>query len=338
MKWLSDGALERLRQSAAADEAPDLTGTRYRIAGWLGRGGMGAVYLAEDTALERRVALKVLDAPDPAGELSARLLREARILAQLEHPGIVPVHDAGHLPDGRVFYTMKYVEGRRLSEHVAGVASLADRLRIFLRIAEAAAFAHARGVIHRDLKPDNVMVGPFGEVLVMDWGIAKVLRDEMAARAESEAETVVATAPPPRVPAETAHGAVLGTPGYMAPEQARGEVEKLDARADVYALGAMLRFLITGAAPGETSPVKELPRPLAAVCARAMAPEPAARYASAAELGEEISRYLNGEAVRAYRENVFEKVARYWPRVSFWVVLLLSYLLLRALLLIFLGR
>jgi serine/threonine protein kinase len=331
MKWLSDGAVERLRQSAAAEGAPDLSGTRYRVAGWLGRGGMGAVYLAEDTALERRVALKVLDRPDPSGELAARMLREARILAQLEHPGIVPVHDVGRLAGGRVFYTMKYVEGRRLGEHLGANTLLADRLRIFLRITEAVAFAHARGVIHRDIKPDNVMVGPFGEVLVMDWGIAKVLRDP---HAEAEAETVVSTAPPRGAPSETAHGSVLGTPGYMPPEQARGEVERLDARADVYALGAMLRFLVTGAAPGEAaSPAgKPAPRPLAAVCAKAMAAEPERRYPSAAGLAADVSRYLDGLPVSAYKESLVERAARIASRHRVWIILLLTYLAVRVLL------
>src|SRR5262249_14401960 len=135
----------------------------------------GVVYSAQDETLERRVALKVLEVPGSESELASRLMREARVLALLEHPGIVPVHDVGTLADGRVFYTMKFVEGQRLDQYIATVASVPDRLRIFLRICEAVAFAHARGVLHRDLKPANMMVGPFGEVLVMDWGLAKIL-------------------------------------------------------------------------------------------------------------------------------------------------------------------
>ena len=136
---------------------------------------MGAVFLVEDSRLGRRVAMKVLDLPDRTGELEARLLREARVLAQIEHPGIVPVHDVGSLADRRIFYTMKYVEGQRLDEWAATSASLAERLRLFEKICEPMAFAHSRGVLHRDLKPPNVMVGPFGEVLVMDWGVAKIV-------------------------------------------------------------------------------------------------------------------------------------------------------------------
>src|SRR2546426_4674209 len=160
---------------------------------------MGTVYAARDPELDRRIALKVLNAPDAAGEEAARLSEEARILARLEHPGIVPVHDLGTLPDGRLFYVMKLVRGRRLDDAMAN-AALHARLRTFERICDAVAFAHAQGVVHRDLKPENVMVGPFGEVLVLDWGVAKIL-----GRGEEPDCTI------------------LGTAGYMPPEQARGE-------------------------------------------------------------------------------------------------------------------
>src|SRR5580704_648943 len=172
MKWLSDSALDRLR---AAADAPDLSGTRYLLQDKLGQGGMGGVYRVEDTILTRQVALKVIGFADSGGELAARLLREAKVIAQLEHPGIVPVHDVGTLPDGRVFYTMKLVQGHRLDQRAAELGGVPDRLRIFRRICEAVSFAHARGVLHRDRKPQNVMIGPFGEVLVMDWGLSKLL-------------------------------------------------------------------------------------------------------------------------------------------------------------------
>ena len=165
MKFLSDRALERLRRTA---DLLDVGGTQYRLLERVATGGMGMVYAAEDTKLGRRVALKVLDVPDASGELAKRLVREARVLAQLEHPGIVPVHDVGALADGRVFCTMKFVEGQRLDEHLARTPSLSERLRLFQRICEPVAFAHARGVLHRDLKPANIMIGPFGEVLVLD--------------------------------------------------------------------------------------------------------------------------------------------------------------------------
>src|SRR5690242_17619500 len=175
MKWLGDGTVDRLQANM---QVPDLTGTRYRPIRFLDSGGMAEIWLAEDTVLQRHVALKVLDANDSA-ELASRLLREAHILAALEHPGIVPIHDTGTLADGRVFCCMKYVQGLRLDDFLTRVPALADRLRLLLRIAEPVAFAHSRGIIHRDLKPENVMVGPFGEVLVMDWGLGKVFNESM---------------------------------------------------------------------------------------------------------------------------------------------------------------
>src|SRR5208282_1958850 len=273
MKFLSDKALERLR--AGADE-PDLAGTRYRLLQRVARGGMGIVYAAEDQKLERRVALKVLDVPGAGGDLANRLIREARVLARLEHPGIVPVHDVGTLADGRIFYTMKFVEGQRLDNFIETVASVQDRLRLFLRICDAVAFAHARGVLHRDLKPANVMVGPFGEVLVMDWGLAKILRDE-AASTDRAADPEATILEEPKQSSErgdstkssviTGHGTVMGTPGYMSPEQARGEVEVLDARSDIFSLGALLRFILTQKAPSGIAP--RLDRSLEAICAKA---------------------------------------------------------------------
>jgi len=235
MKFLSDQALERLRDAA---DTPDLAGTRYRLLERVARGGMGVVYAAEDEKLQRRVALKVLDVPGTDGDLANRLIREARVLALLEHPGIVPVHDVGTLPDGRVFYTMKFIEGQRLDKHIATVNSVPDRLRLFLRICDAVGFAHARRVLHRDLKPANIMVGPFGEVLVMDWGLAKILRggDSNPTQVADPDATLFEKPATPSANGQatdssviTGHGTVMGTPGYMSPEQARGDVELLDA-------------------------------------------------------------------------------------------------------------
>ena len=172
MKWLPDRVIDQMR---AAIEQPDLSGTRYRLVRLLAHGGMGAVWLADDTCLRRRVALKIVDSSDERGDLVARLLREAEILASLEHPGIVPVHDAGTLTDGRVFYAMKYVQGQTLERFVQSMPSTAERLRLIQRIAEPLAFAHSKGILHRDLKPSNIMIGPFGEVLLMDWGLLVTL-------------------------------------------------------------------------------------------------------------------------------------------------------------------
>jgi serine/threonine protein kinase len=342
MNFLPDKVVERLRSGS---QDPDLSGTRYRLLERVARGGMGVVYAAEDENLKRRVALKVLDLPAADGELANRLIREARVLALLEHPGIVPVHDVGTLADGRVFYTMKFVEGQRLDKFIESLVSVQDRLRLFLRICDAVAFAHARGVLHRDVKPSNVMVGPFGEVLVMDWGLAKIMGKEGdAARTEDDPEaTVVEKAG--RAPHSgdstkstviTGHGTVMGTPGYMSPEQERGEVENLDARSDIFSLGALLRFLLTQTTPGGTA--TRLDRSLAAICAKATAGERDARYASVQELSLDVSRYLDGLAVSARQENILEKIGRFYRRYRFFILLMVAYLVMRILLLIILKR
>jgi serine/threonine protein kinase len=342
MKSLSDKAVERLR--AGADE-PDLAGTRYRLLERIARGGMGVVYAAEDEKLQRRVALKVLDVPGTDGDLANRLMREARVLARLEHPGIVPVHDVGTLADGRVFYTMKFVEGQRLDKFIERVKSVQDRLRLFLRICEAVAFAHAHGVLHRDLKPANIMVGPFGEVLVMDWGLAKILRSE-AASADRGADPEATIVERPKQTGEesdstkssviTGHGTVMGTPGYMSPEQARGEVEVLDARSDIFSLGALLRFILTQKTPAGFTP--RLDRSLEAICAKATAEQRESRYSAVQDLGQDVSRYLDGLAVGAHRESIFEKTARFYRRYRFFILLILAYLAMRVILLLVLKR
>ena len=341
MKFLSDKALERLR--AAADE-PDLAETRYRLIARVARGGMGVVYAAEDEKLERRVALKVLDVPGTDAELANRLIREARVLAKLEHPGIVPVHDVGTLPDGRVFYTMKFVEGQRLDKYIETVPSVPDRLRIFLRICDAVAFAHAHRVLHRDLKPANVMVGTFGEVLVMDWGLAKILQGQAEADSPNTAqsETVIEKPAPAlkecvatEVSVITGHGTVMGTPGFMSPEQARGDVQHLDARSDIFSLGALLRFLVTGrGATGNLPPQ----RPLQAICSKATAERPQDRYAGVPEFAADVSRYLDGLPVGAHSETLLEKAGRFYRKYRFFILLIAAYLVMRLAILLFMHR
>jgi serine/threonine protein kinase len=333
VRHLSDEALTRLRKGT---DVPDLSGTRYRLIGPVARGGMGIVYAAEDKHLQRRIALKVLEVPGSEGELASRLMREARVLARLEHPGIVPVHDVGTLADGRVFYTMKFVEGQRLDQYIESLASIPDRLRIFLRLCDAVAFAHARGVLHRDLKPTNVMIGSFGEVLVMDWGLAKILADARetefghpdAAIPHSSTNRENGTT----ISVTTGHGRVMGTPGYMSPEQARGQIELLDARSDIFSLGALLRYLLSERLPARSSTRQD--RSLEAICAKACAPEREGRYAAVQELTTDVSRYLDGLAVAAHRETIFEKLARFYRRYRFFVLLIAAYLLMRVILLL----
>lgn len=297
MKWLSDDRLNHLRSIVGN---PDFSSTKYTFVKELARGGMGTVYLAEDTELNRLVAIKVINTPEVTDDLCNRMIREAQIIARLEHPGIVPVHDVGTLPDGRIYYAMKLVRGSRLDEYAAQGASLRDRLRKFQAVCDAVAFAHAHGVIHRDLKPQNIMIGSFGEVLVLDWGVAKIKT---------------------QMNADEQEGTVIGTRDYMAPEQARGEIDQLDERADVYSLGAVLDFLL------KDQP--KVSKAAQAICSKAMAGDKESRYASASELSADIGRLLDAEPVTAYRESALEKVGRWVSKNRFLVLLVLAYLLMR---------
>ncbi|MGH9968631.1 MAG: serine/threonine-protein kinase [Pyrinomonadaceae bacterium] len=343
MRSLSDKKLEHLRSIAAN---PDFGPTKYRIVEELARGGMGIVYQAEDLELNRRIALKVLNTPEADSSLARRMVREAQIIARLEHPGIIPVHDVGVLADGRVFYAMKLVRGERLDEYAARNDSVKDRLRKFQAACDAVAFAHAHGVIHRDLKPQNIMIGSFGEVLVLDWGVAKLMRKGPSVSSDADTLMLPGRKPAtdetkPAIEDDTTHGTIMGTPHYMAPEQARGEIEQLDQRADVYSLGAILYFLLTNQSPGVTtrseSGAMRRPRELnakitkaaEAVCLRAMGESREERYASAAELSLEIARLLDDEPVSAYRENAFEKTGRWLGKNRFLILLVLAYLLMR---------
>lgn len=328
MKQLSDNVVAQLRSGM---QEPDLAGTRYGLLRYLARGGMGSVWLVEDTALQRRVALKVLDLVPPTEDFAERLLQEARILGGLEHPGIVPVHDAGVLSDGRAFYCMKYVEGQTLRQHAADM-SLPDRLRLLERVAEPVTFAHSRGVIHRDLKPENVMIGTFGEVLVMDWGLARIAANARPAASEIAVAQVCGAS---RV---TGQGGVLGTQGYMSPEQARGDAE-VDHRTDIFSLGAIMWFLLTESPPGAPSaPYIKMPRALRAICQKAMAADPSERYQSAMEMTTDVAHYLGGSPVSAYAESLLERAIRVYNRYSTAIILIIVYLLMRLLFTLFARR
>ena len=314
--------LDHLRRVAARPELPE----RYRLDSLIGKGGMGEVWAAHDRVLDRDVAVKVIADELAAPELTRRLEREALILARLEHPGIVPVHDAGTLPDGRAFYVMRLVRGERLDEHAARDHPLGELLRLFARVVEPVAYAHAHGIMHRDLKPSNVMIGPFGEVLVIDWGVAHVAGDPGVAHGTRPA-AAGHSSDTLRDDPVTHPGSVLGTPGFMAPEQAAGG--PVDARTDVYGLGAILGSLLLGRT--------DVPRPLAAIVARARAEAPAERYQSASALGADIVAFLDRLPVSAYREGLLERLARFGARHRVAILLFSAYIIMRALILVFRG-
>ena len=313
---LSDAAIDRLR---AIEDRPELLpadalakegGSRYELLEEIGRGGMGVVFRGRDRELDREVAIKVT--AWSTGADAERLRAEARTLARLEHPGIVPVHDVGRVADGRVFTVMMLVRGERLDARAAALP-LADRLRLFDRICDTVAFAHARGLIHRDLKPANIMIGEHGQVLVLDWGLARAERDPGG---EQNTEAVA------RGVSRTGGG----TEGYMAPEQIQG---RADARSDVYALGAILRDLSEAADPGARSR-----RPLKSIVTRAMHADPAARYPTPTALAADVRRYVDGAAVDAHRESVLERAGRIAYVYRAPIGLVLAYLAMRGLLLL----
>ncbi|MBX7074841.1 MAG: protein kinase [Pirellulales bacterium] len=340
----------------SADGGPGPIGSRvesqqeFVLMSELGRGGLGRVRLAFDRRLGRQVAVKeLLPQSLRSREKIRRFLKEARVTGQLEHPGVVPVYAAGEGEDGQPFYAMKRIGGRTFSQAIRAYHALpaddplrpqrfSELLTVFVSICQTMAFAHQRGVLHRDLKPQNVIVGDFGEAIVVDWGLAKTLAPP-APRGPNESTIAAEELAQPAAPepieldddaaAATRDGAVLGTLAYMSPEQALGMA--VDARSDIYALGAMLFELLANRPPfrGKTQEVlqqvqlgklprlRELaphaPRALEAVCMRALARLPEARYATAKELADEVVRWQAGEPPLAYAEPWLERGLR-WTR------------------------
>ncbi|WP_438007166.1 bifunctional serine/threonine-protein kinase/formylglycine-generating enzyme family protein [Sorangium sp. So ce321] len=307
---------------------------RYEDLGLIGRGGMGEVRRVRDRVMGRVLAMKLLqlEGRDDA-EARSRFLDEARVTACLQHPGIVPVHDCGMLPTGQLWFTMKEVRGRTLSALIRALhadkeagpppEALRRGLDVFVRICEAVAYAHGQGVLHRDLKPENVMIGEFGEVLVMDWGIARASAGGALADSLEDSGH------------RTHAGLILGTPVYMSPEQARGEVDQVGPASDVYALGAVLYELLCGEPPYRGTALAvvaqvvqrppeqlalrccdQLPRDLIAICDRAMARAPSARFASAEVLAEEIRGFLDGARRRERARALVEEARALAPQIE----------------------
>jgi eukaryotic-like serine/threonine-protein kinase len=315
-------APEQPATATLESQGPD----RYSLRGEHARGGLGRILNAYDRQLERNVVVKELLRGGTTNE--QRFVREARITARLEHPGIVPVHEAGRHRDGSPYYVMKKIAGRPLRDVIAECATLPERLTLVprvLAVADAIAYAHSKRIIHRDLKPSNVIIGDFGETVVVDWGLAKDLStDTDEDYANPDAYREVAT------DELTVAGQVLGTPAYMPPEQARGA--EVDERADVYALGAILYHVLSGKQPYTARTAADLlslaqkadlvplrarnpavPDDLAAITHKAMAAVPHARYPSARELAEDLRRFQAGRLVGA-REYSFTQLVVRWLR------------------------
>jgi eukaryotic-like serine/threonine-protein kinase len=315
--------------------------SRYTLTHLHAQGGLGRVWLARDTDLNREVALKeILPGKAPHPDLWRRFLKEAQVTGQLEHPGIVPVYElARRSEDDQPFYTMRFVRGQTLRAAIADYHRRRTEARIdplerprllqaFVSICQAIAYAHSRGVIHRDLKPDNVVLGGFGEVLVLDWGLAKRVD-----RPEDDAGPPSVAISDEAEHEATREGQYLGTPAYMAPEQAEGRLDLLDVRTDVYGLGAILFEILTGRTPHEGDSVMQIlfraaneptprtravepsvPPALDAICSKAMARERSDRYASASDLAVDMQRWLADEPVSAFVEPWARRLARFARR------------------------
>lgn len=317
---------------------------KYDLGKELGRGGMGAVYLAQDRELNRDVAMKVILSVDKVDAID-RFREEARLTGQLEHPNIIPVHELGVQGD-QPFFTMKFVRGQSLEQlikaHAQGEAgfSLARTLGLFLKILDGVGFAHAHNVIHRDLKPANIMLGEHGEVLVMDWGLAKALDpgsiddNDRVASAQRQKGRIQSLRQAGGDSAWTMDGAITGTPGYMAPEQADGEADKVDFRSDIFSLGCILYEMLTfqrtfpGSAvqalkrtfegkyddPIQACKAIPLPVELAAIVRKSLHPQRSGRYQSIDGFHKDIESFLEGRSVSAHSDSLPVQIYKWMKR------------------------
>ena len=323
VRLLEAEAAVRGRYASGPSPAVEDRVGRYVVIAEHARGGMGRIFRAEDPALRRVVALKRLEPGPDEAAVRARFLTEARITAGLDHPGVVPVHELGER-DGEPYIAMRLVAGRTLAEVIeAGDMPLTARLDVFRAVARTVAFAHSRRVVHRDLKPGNIIVGEYGETIILDWGIARELG---ATEPEPEPEAGGGASGP----GVTRAGDMLGTPAYMSPEQADGRVEAVDERSDVFALGAVLYHLVCGRRPFEGEDTQavlaavrraapptpravtsEVPRALSAICMKALRLRPQDRYQTAAALVADLDALLAGLPVSAHRESMLERLWRF---------------------------
>lgn len=340
-----EAIFERLRQPAQEAKkdlttpnlakAPSSSGLRFRILRPHGKGGMGEVFVALDEELHREVALKQIRAPfadDP--QRRARFIQEAEITGQLEHPGIVPVYSLGQHPNSRPFYAMRLVQGESLREAIPRIHERCQmdfdrttgdllienrQLRQFIQVCNTVAYAHSRGIIHRDLKPDNILLGHFGEVYIVDWGLAKPFNKKGSFQ-DAEVQEPIS----PCKPMLTKIGSIIGTPQFMSPEQGAGALDQLGPPSDIYSLGATLYYMMTGKPPfpdprkiglealliqiqkGQFTPPGEIigslrikGRSLEDICLKAMALHPENRYASASEMALDIENFLDHKPVLA---------------------------------------
>ncbi|HQU41873.1 MAG TPA: protein kinase [Pirellulales bacterium] len=362
-----DATLPLPTSGESADQAPPAkadapaadASLRFRLLRPHAHGGLGEVYVAHDVELKREVALKrIREARLDTPENRARFILEAEVTGGLEHPGIVPVYSLGTSDDGRPFYAMRFIKGESLREAVRGyheaneagrgegerLLELRKLLARFLHVCHAIEYAHSRGVLHRDLKPENIMLGAYGETLVVDWGLAKPIGepDQPVALGPASDEAAAAEDAPGDEPqrrpawtsptAPTQMGSAIGTPAYMSPEQAAGELDRIGVASDVYSLGATLYCLLAGRAPfddesparllervrrGDLTPPRavraDVPAALESICLKAMAFDPANRYSSPAALADELERWLADEPVSAHRAEWHERLAR-WAR------------------------
>jgi serine/threonine protein kinase/formylglycine-generating enzyme required for sulfatase activity len=350
-----------------APELSEAGPVRYRTLRLLAGGGLGEVFVALDEELHREVALKeILPALAQDPDSRQRFVMEAEITGGLEHPGIVPVYSLGQHADGRPFYAMRLIKGESLRQaierfHRAGntgsvpgewTLELRQLLGRFVAVCNAMAYAHSRGVVHRDLKPDNIMLGPYGETLIVDWGLAKAMGGTQTMPASTEGTFVPLSSGDVK---GTQVGQILGTPSYMAPEQAAGRLHKLGPTSDVYSLGATLYCLLTNRPPfvgkdlhavlckvhhGDFPPPRQInrrvSRALEAVCLKAMALEEADRYPSARALADDVEHWLADRPVTAYPEPLVARLSR-WARRHRMVVTQLMALLLTAVIGLLIG-